>query len=764
MESMKRRDTGPSKHMQNRIMALMVLLGVVAFFALAMQLFRIQIIDHEMYESMAIQQQMRQTPINAARGTIFDRNGTILAKSASVENIFISPVEMRYHDEDGALIAAGLSRILEVDETYILNRMQNRNSYYEVIRRMVDHEMANEVRAFIVEHGIRSVHIAPAARRFYPRERTASHILGFVGFDQVGMGYGIEGSYDAMLTGTNGRIVRLKSSVGVDMLRANYENYYPAVPGSDLVLSIDSNIQQIMEKHMEQAVRDFDLQAGGFAVALDPRDGAVLGMVSKNDFNPNNHSTLDDEILDALRLAHPDQDDFQVAMLEALQESWRNKAVNYSYEPGSTFKLITLAIALEEGIVHPDDGRMFYCGGKIEVAGRTKPVNCWRREGHGMISLCESIRQSCNVASVQLALEIGPERFFAYLEAFGLFEQTGIDLPAESVGQVWSRADWETDVSHGNLSSLAAASFGQTFTLSPIRMATVVAALTNGGYILEPYVVERVVDGDGTVMTQNGRTVRRQVISRETSDAVLLMMEQVVADTQIGTGRNAKVPGFRIGGKTGTSVDTVIEAVTGRTEYIVSFVSAAPIDDPQIVLLVSLQSPGPRNTTYVSGGQMAAPTAGKMLAEILPYMGIPFCNEDEAIRVNTQVPHVIRRTAEQAQGDLEELGFAVELHGEGERVVSQLPAAGAMVVTGTRVILFLDDTRLDGNVTVPDVVGMSYEAARAIIEANDLYVRRSGAIADGVHIQVYRQSRAPAEVVKRGSVIELSLIDITQRY
>jgi len=740
----------------------MIVCGVLSFVLLGAQLFNLQILQHHELEQRAIAQQMRQVTVQAGRGTIFDSNGLVLAQSASVENVFISPNDIYYHEQDEALIARGLSEILDVEEEMILSRMENRASQFETIRTHVDRELSDEVRAFIEQHDLRGIHLQPATRRYFPNERTASHVLGFVGTEGTGMGYGVEGSYDYYLTGIDGRIVRLRSArAGHDMLRASYEDYFPAEQGDDLHLTIDVNIQRIMEKHMNQAVAEFDLQGGGFAIAMDPQTGGILGMVSLGDFNPNSHGRLAPERMDALRGVHGEDDEaFWAAVNEELQYSWRNKLITYTFEPGSTFKLITLAIALEEGIITLDSDRVFYCSGVMHgIPGRVEPVNCHRRTGHGAQTLTQSMMHSCNPATVELALDIGPELFFEYLQAFGLFEQTGIDLGGETIGHIWSEESWNYFVENGNLSSLAAASFGQTFTVTPIRLATAISALTNGGYIHVPHVVERVVAQDGTVVRENTTMVRRQVVSRETSEAVLSIMEQTVSGPT-GTGRNAAVQGFRIGGKTGTSTDTVLEAA-GIQSNIVSFVSAAPVNNPEVVLLVSLQQPGPRNTTYVSGGQMAAPVSGRILADILPYLGHA-SNVDPNERINVQVPYVRRRLVEEARAELVAEGFQVQIVGEGERVVDQMPAGGAVVVSGTEVILYLEGERPEDEVTVPDVVGLRYSEARAALEARGLYVRRSGTLWNHNAVIVQSQSRQATEIVRRGTVVEITLVDTTR--
>lgn len=761
MSRFGRGEQGPNKQIFRRTLFLMVVCGIVAFIALVGQLFYIQIINHTEFERRAIQQQVREVAVTAGRGTIFDTNGTIMAVSASVENVFLCPASIIYFEADKDLIARGLSEILEVEEQYIRTRMENTRSQYEIIKRQIERELGDEVRAFITENSLRGVHLEPTTRRYFPHERTGAHILGFVGADGTGMGYGVEGSYDRYLAGVDGRIVRLRSGVaGIDMLRASYENYYRSTPGHDLHLTIDANVQQIMERHMNRAVRDFDLQYGGFALAMNPQTGAVLGMVSLNDFNPNSHGQLSEARMEALRTRYADDEEaLWAAVREELSHNWRNKNIGYTYEPGSTFKALTFAIALEEGLVTMDCMRIFYCGGQKDVRGRDEPVNCHRRTGHGALTFAEAFQQSCNIATVELALEIGAELFWKYMRAFGLFETTGIDLNGETVGLWWAEEDWINWAANGNFSSLAVAAFGQTFTVTPIRLVTAIATLANGGYILEPYIVDRVVGQDGTVIRENETIIRRQVVSRETSHAILELMEQTVS---LGTGRNAAVQGFRIGGKTGTSEDIVVYTETGRKQYIVSFVGAAPIDNPEIVLLVALQAPGPNAITYVSGGMMAAPVVGAMLSELLPYLGVNPQFETDEQPVNAQVPYVRRRAVGEAIAALETEGFRVETQGSGDRVIDQMPAGGAIVIRGTQVVLYLDRERAEEDVTVPDVRGMRYEDARLALETRGLHVRRSGSMSNHANVVVYTQSREPTEIVRRGSVVEIRFIDVTQ--
>ncbi|MDD6078142.1 MAG: penicillin-binding transpeptidase domain-containing protein, partial [Clostridiales bacterium] len=610
--------------MLRRTLFLLVVCGIVAFLVLVAKLYQVMVVQHDYYENMAISQQVRETEIAASRGTIYDTNGKILAKSASVDTIFISPAEITKYDEDPVLIARSLSEILGVDYGKILEMTSDTKSWYKVVARKVESDVSDQVRAFKEENNIVGVKIEADTKRYYPYGSLAAHIIGFVGTDNSGLS-GIESRYDDSLSGSKGRVVRATDRNGTDMLFVDYEDYYDASNGENVTLTLDATIQYYMEKHLQQAVEDYDVQNGAAAIAMDPNTGAILGMASLGNFDLNDYQAVSEEAQAEIDAAESDEEAAELRSA-AQQLQWRNKALSDTYEPGSTFKIITLAMALEEGLV--DDSSTFYCGGSTNVLGRTDPLKCWKTGGHGSQTLTQAIQHSCNVALVQIGQKVGAQTFYKYAEAFGflnltenmdatLTAKTGIDLAGES-GSIWWSQNTFYDTE--NLSQLASASFGQTFTITPLQLITAVSACVNGGNLMKPYVVKNVTDSSGKIVSANEPTVVRQVVSEQTSAKVREILEKVVGDPVDGTGKNAYVAGYRIGGKTGTSEKVAQDVAGGPKEYIVSFIGVAPADDPQIVILVLLDTPSNDCGVYISGGQMAAPTVGKMMADILPYM------------------------------------------------------------------------------------------------------------------------------------------------
>lgn len=459
---------------------------------------------------MAIDQQVRETEITASRGAIYDTNGKILAMNASVDTIFISPAEIAKNKEDPQLIARELSEILDVDYNKILAMTKNTDRWYEVVKRKVEPDVSEKVRAFKKENKLIGVKIEPDTKRYYPYGSLAAHVIGFVGQDNEGR-YGLEQRYDSFLTGSTGRIIRATDNRGTDMLFVNYEDYYDETKGNDMNLTIDATIQYYLEKHLQQAVEDYDVQNGAAAIAMDPNSGAILGMVSLGNFDLNDYQKVSDKDQEAID-AETDPGKKAELLSAAQTKQWRNKALSDTYEPGSTFKIITLAMALEEGVVNENSS--FYCGGSTNVLGRTDPLKCWKTTGHGSQNLTQAIQHSCNVALVQIGQLVGARTFYKYAEAFGflnltnnvdsnLTAKTGIDMSGES-GSIW----WSQNTFYDpeNLSQLAAASFGQTFTITPLQLITAVSACVNGGYLMKPYVVKSVVNSDGEAVVSNSPT------------------------------------------------------------------------------------------------------------------------------------------------------------------------------------------------------------------------------------------------------------------
>lgn len=748
------KDSGqrPNKTILSRTLVLMTVCGIVAFIVLAVKLYQIQILQHDKYEQLAVEQQTRESKVTAARGTIYDTNGKVLAMSASVETVFISPFEINLNNEDKELIAGYLSTLLDLDKTKILEKMEDTASQYKTIKQKIEKDLSDQIRQFIKDNKLKSIHLEPDSKRYYPNSSLASNVLGFVGSDNQGL-EGLERMYNTYLQGTDGRIVRLKNGKGTDMLFTDFENYYDAKNGDDVTLTIDSTIQYYVEKYLEQAIQDYDVQNGGVCVVMDPKTGEILALASFGNYDPNNYQVLSIEKQAELNQI-TDQEAYKKAVTEALQEQWRDKAISDTYEPGSVFKIITCATALEENIVHLDD--TFYCDGSMEVLGRTNPLKCWKAApGHGTQTLTQAMQHSCNVALVSIGLKIGGNLFYDYLDAFGFFDKTGIDLPGESKPLWWTRKEFANPK---NLSSLAATSFGQTFTITPIQLLSAVSAVVNGGNLMQPYVVKQVADADGNVVLANSPTTIRQVVSAQTSQTMRDILEQVVGGKE-GTGKNAAVPGYRIGGKTGTSVDTTKEAETGVKDYTVSFCGVAPMDDPQVAILLILDKPTSK-TVYISGGNMAAPVVGHILSEILPYLGVkPVYTEDEKKNLDVAVPKMADKSIEDATELLEGLGLTARVIGNGANVTDQLPLANVSVAPGSQIVLYAGQEKPTNTAEVPDLYSKTFAEAKKALEKAGLFIKSGGTLSAISNAVVSTQSVKAGESVQAGAVIEVTLVD-----
>ncbi len=706
----------PDRKMLSRTLLLMAVCGIAAFLVLIGRLFYLQIIKHDELESAAIEQQLRETSLEGNRGTIYDRNMNVLAISADAETIYLSPAEIAMYGEDVELIAAGMSEILGTDREKILNMAQDRASWYKTLARKVNAETAEKVREFKNIHNLNGIKIEPDTKRYYPYGSLASHVIGYTGYENIGLS-GMELSLDKNLSGVEGRIVRVKNAYGSDMLYTKFEDYIAGQEGMDAVLTIDSSIQYYVEKHLKQAVEDYDIQNGAAAIAMNVNTGEILAMASLENFDLNDYQNVGDELKQIISEAPENE---RSALLSSYQQKmWRNKALSDTYEPGSTFKIITLAMALEENTVKTTEH--FYCGGSISVigdgAGRGR--KCWKTTGHGDQTLTQCMQHSCNVALIRIGQRVGADKFYEYIDSFGFFDTTGIELGGEAKGLWWSE---KVFCDAENLTQLAAASFGQTFTITPLQLIRAVSACVNGGYLVQPHLVDKIIDGKGNIVSENDPEPIRQVISEETSAEIRSILEQVVCDTKEGTGKNAYVAGYKIGGKTGTSTKTVLEA-GGVKEYIVSFIGFAPADKPEICILVLLDNPSSSTGQYISGGNMAAPTVGKMFADILPYMGItPVYTEEEKALMDRAVPHLEGLTVEEAQKRLSEVGLDSSIIGEGSLVSETLPNAGTMVAPQSKIMLYTEPLDNIGESYVPELVGMSYTQARDVLEARGLYI------------------------------------------
>ncbi|MCQ2451620.1 MAG: PASTA domain-containing protein [Oscillospiraceae bacterium] len=735
--------------------------GILAFLLMGYQLVKLQIFQHEDLEKKAVAQQTFYSEDKADRGSIRDRNGNTLAISAPTENVFVSPYEQKNHTdkngeaapEDADMISRRLADILDLKYEDVRKRFDNEDSWYEVLKKQVDEETADLIRAFVKEYELTSVHLESTEKRTYPYGSLMCHIIGFVGSENRGL-EGVEAGYNSYLTGVNGKEVYLGTSVGKEVISSQFQKYAEGWDGYNITLTTDITIQQIVEKNVEQAIEINDALNGAACIAMNPKTGEVLAMASYGNYDLNDFLTLSDSVQEKIDLIE-DEEEKETATTSALLRQWRNKALSDSYEPGSVFKTVTLAMALEEGVVSEEDS--FYCGGYSYVTGRTTPIYCSNHAGHGTQSLAVSTQNSCNCAFIEIGARVGAQKFYDYINAFGLFDSTNIDLAGEGNSIWWTN---EVFMNPDNKSQLAAASFGQTFAVTPIQMITAISACCNGGYLMQPYVVSSVTDGNGNTIMLNEPTVKRQVISNETSDTINKILETVVTD---GGGSNAYVAGYHIAGKTGTS-EKVTENLTAQyREYVVSFCGYAPAEDPEVVVLFLLDTPSHSTGRYISGANMAAPVVGSILSETLDYLGYePDYSAEELAAADTYVPKLYGWSQSDAVSALKYEGLSYEFIGTGKTVTSQIPAGGSVVASGSKVVLFMEAEPETEEVTVPNVIGMSYVEAVRRMEQAGLYVaKESGMAGEGMIVGI--QYTESGTVVPYGSIVKLALVSSQQQ-
>lgn len=755
---------------RTRTVLMMALLGVATFALLFLKLFDLQIKQHDELQTKAVKQQTRSTVVTASRGTIYDRSGNVLAISATAETVCISPKDIAENEytevkgekvlkQDKTMVARGLSRILDVPEETILKRME-KNSQYEEIKKRADKEVSDEVRRFIngeidaegnevpekEQKRLYGVFLAADSKRYYPYSTLASHVIGFVGAENTGA-YGLEAKCEDILQGTSGLTVTAKNAMGTDLLY-QYEQYYDAKNGDSLVLTLDINVQSYLEKGIESMVAKYDAKNGATGIVMDVNTGAIVAMASYPTYDLNSYGKVyDADMAASLAAMDPDSEEYTKALGAAQYLQWRNKCINDTYEPGSTFKPITLATALEEGLVNPNT--TFTCGGSIMVPGWSKPFGCSRRSGHGLQNLMVATGNSCNPAFITMGLKIGTEKYYQYLKSFGLMEKTGVDMIGETVGIFADEKSFNS-----NVVSLASYAFGQTFTVTPLQVIRAQAATINGGYLYTPYVVEQVLDDAGNVVSQHDATPVRQVVSEETSATVRECLEYVVAS---GTGKNGQVVGYRIGGKTGTADKTG----DPNKDVVVSFMCFAPADDPQYIMLITMDSPSRSTGTYVSGGNMVAPTASRVMGEILPYLGIePDYTAAELVGADATVPNVVGSPLAQAKARLSESGFSCKTVGDGDTVTDQTPVGGAIIPNNAAIILYLGEEKPNAPCTVPNVVGLTAAEANKAMTNAGLIMKVSGTTAStSGNVHAISQREPAGKELEAGSVVTVQFGD-----
>ena len=797
---------------RGRTMLIMLLLGVASFTVLFWKLYDLQINRHDELKAEAVSQQTDSMVISASRGTIYDKNGEIMAISYSTETVLLDPggvqdfvesQEQKIQDAaeeaaekgapytapevlDQAYIARGLSRILDVEEETILEHLENTANRYWEVKKKVDQDVADEVRRFIngeiddegnqlttvdedgntvlISTGgrptrLQGISLTPDTKRLYPFGSLAGNVIGFVNANNMGA-YGLEASYDDVLSGSTGLTITPTNVNGTPLLFSGGEQMFDAENGSSLVLTLDTNVQYALEKGLESMLDKYDAANGGTGIVMDVNTGGIVAMASYPNYDPGDFSTIYTEGLQAEldaalaeiqqnRSTYETEEAYNQALANARAtiqfKQWRNKCYQDTYEPGSTFKPITLATALEEGVVNMNT--TFTCTGSIHVEGWGKPINCSKRAGHGTQTLKVATGNSCNPAFVTMGLKIGTEAYYRYLKSFGLMETTGIDLPAEAEGIFANE-----DSFNSNVVSLAAYSFGQTFNVTPLELIRAQAATINGGYLYTPYLVEQVLDDEGNILSQHETTAVRQVISEETSAKVRECLEWVVSD---GGGRNGQVTGYRIGGKTGTADKT------GTKDVVVSFMCFAPADDPQYIMLLTMDTPSRTTGTAVFGGTMVAPVASQIMSEILPLLGVePDYTAEELVGADTTGPTVVGQTREAAEDRLADLGFTFRTVGDGDTVTDQTPAGGAIVPGNASIILYLGQEKPDTPCTVPNVVGKSASEANKAITNAGLIMKVTGTTtASSGNVYAITQSLPAGTEVAAGTVVTVQFGD-----
>lgn len=629
-------------------------------FALIIRVAWIQFVNGGELQALAYEQQTLDRKINPKRGTIYDSNMIEIAVSSTVYTVTVNPTNI--DNENKEKIATKMSELFDLDYDAVLKKIKKKSSI-ETIARKQEKEVVDKLTVWIMENNLdKGINIDEDTKRYYPYNDFASHIIGFCGSDNQGLG-GIEAKYDNILNGEKGRITKVKGASGGE-IEGTVEQYTDAIDGNSLVMTIDMGVQSIVEKYLELACIDNECTDGGNVIVMEPSTGNILAMATYPSYNLNEPYEIVDEELKSIWDTLSDKE-----RNESLNAMWRNKAIADTYEPGSTFKLVTTSAALEEGITTTDKSGEFSCSGSITIAGTR--IKCWRYyRPHGAQSLRNALMNSCNPVFIGLGQKLGVDTYYSYLERFGFLSKTGIDLPGEAKGIF-------LDKSKVGPVELATISFGQRFEVTPIQMISMVSTIANNGKRMKPRLVKQTIDSKTGEVTDIEPISTGIAISEKTAKDVLSMMESVVSE---GTGKNAKVTGFRVGGKTGTSEDGV-----NTNKYVTSFIGVAPISNPKVTILVTLYNPTGEGGHQ--GGAVAAPVAGQILGEVLPYLELKEDNEET--KVNTQVvkvPDIKYKTLKEAEEILKENELKIKYKTDEEKInkeekiiSSQIPSSGISI-------------------------------------------------------------------------------------
>ncbi|MBP3705736.1 MAG: PASTA domain-containing protein [Clostridia bacterium] len=736
----------PNKQMLTRSIVVMICVVLAMTLVSVGSLFKIMIVNGDKYQSLASEQQLYDNLVSAPRGDIYDRNMKLLATSSTAWTVYITPNNINSLNDDEAkeirkTISQGLSSVLDMEEDEVYKKTEQK-TYYVILKKRIDKDVADAVRKFISDKkGMkmsRYIGLDETTKRHYPNQTLASTVLGFVGDDNQGLA-GLESYYDNELTGVSGRVVAAKNAKGTDM-PFTYEKVEEAQKGNSIISTIDSYIQYVCEKYLDDAAAEEKVAERGAVVVMNVNNGEILGMAVSGDFNPNEPFALsetDQAIVDGIQ----DEDEKAKKRTELLNRQWRNKAVSDTYEPGSVFKIFTAAAAIEEGLITSNSS--FSCNYTYTVAGN--PYHCHKRGGHGVQSLAQSISNSCNPAFIQIGQLLGIELFSKYYKAFGLAEKTGIDLPGEA-------SPYYHIESKMGATELASSSFGQTFNITPLQMISLSAAAVNGGYLVQPHVAQKIIDAEGNVVKTVSCAYKRQVISESTSAQMRTLLEYVV---QNGA-KNGIVAGYRVGGKTGTSekVAKMLE-LDVRGLYIGSYVGIAPIDDPEIAVFVMLDEP---TSGRYYGGAISAPVGSKIMADIMPYLGYePRYSDEELKNISVTVPDVVGSEIMSAREKMSNSKLTYKIVGDGNTVLRQLPEAGASVYSGGTVILYTDSSQ-ELYATVPDFTGLTASQVNALAAYSNVNIEYSGNTSSA-DFKAYNQSIAAGTTVPIGEVVTVYFRD-----
>lgn len=760
----------------------LVIFAAFAVFACVIvgRLFYLQVLKYDYYQSQVANELMYGTEINPARGKIYDSLGNLLATNVTTYLVFISPQDVidgckdttnsdgdpvaaaRYdwvsQDESEVrqgilmdqLISYGLADILDGDYDDILELTKKAGSRYAVVKRGVDAETAELVRAFISEYKLTSqIYLRATASRHYPYGTLASHVIGFTNSDGVGI-YGVESTYNNMMEGTSGRYVKAQDAHNNDM-PSNYESYVPAEDGYNIITTIDTYIQYELERQLKAAFEDSAAGNRVTGIVMNPKTGGILAMATYPNFNLNSPYKLDEYFNTELEGLDPDTGEYTSKYYEMLYKMWNNKAVTDTYEPGSTFKIMTAAMAIEENAVRTDE--LFTCVGSLKIEGWSKPIHCHKKTGHGTVTFAVGLQQSCNPVLMMTGMKLGQKQFYKYFEYFGYNKKAGVDLPAETA-TIYSPYSEFSNV------SLAVYSFGQTFRTTPIQQLTAISAVANGGNLVTPHVLGKVTDNDGNTIFDYGTEVKRQILSQETCDTILSILEEGVSGD--GAAKNAYVKGYKIAAKTGTSEKKDKYDENGNTPYrIGSCVAIAPSDDPELAVIFIVDEP---MNGAVYGSVVAAPYVANFLSSVLPYLGIePQYTDEELATIETSVSNYVGAEIDAAINDLSYRGITYEVIGEGSIVTAQTPEAGSSIMKKNGVIrLYTGDAVPEKTATVPNLIGLSGEAANRLVVNSGLNISVTGA-SNGSTATVIAQSPAAGLPVAPGTLVTITLrhLDVT---